>query len=513
MEQRSQWGTRAGFIMAAVGSAVGLGNIWRFPYVAYENGGGAFFIPYLFALLTAGIPILIMEFTIGHKYRGSAPLSFFRMKGKGAEWLGWWGIFVSFVISTYYAAIIAWAMKYTIYSFNLSWGEDTESFLFGSVLNLADNPGEVGGLVPGVALPLLLVWAIAFVILLAGVKRGIELANRIFIPTLVVVFVLVVIRAVTLDGAALGLDALFKPDLSMLANSTVWVAAYGHIFFSLSIAFAIMITYSSYLPKKSDITNNAYITGFANSGFELLAGIGVFAALGFMASQSGVSVSEVASAGVGLAFVVFPMIINEMPGMNGIFGALFFLSLVLAGITSLISICETYIAGFSEKFNISRTKAVVFGVGSATIISMLFATRGGLYFLDTADYFINQFGVAAIGLVEVIMIAWVFRKLGVFETHANEISDIRVGMLWRICLSVITPVVLGYMMIDLFRKNIMKLHTDAEGNIIGNYEGYPDAFIFQSGWLVAIFALVMAIIFTLMKWNKKTTDSTDYDNR
>lgn len=509
MEQRSQWGTRAGFILAAVGSAVGLGNIWRFPYVAYENGGGAFFIPYLFALLTAGIPILIMEFTIGHKYRGSAPLSFFRMKGKGAEWLGWWGIFVSFVISTYYAVIIAWAMKYTIYSFNLTWGDDTKGFLFGDVLNLVEKEGEIGGLVPGVVIPLLLVWAITFIILLAGVKRGIELANRIFIPTLVVVFLLVVIRAVTLDGAVLGLEAFFKPDLSKLADATVWVAAYGHIFFSLSIAFAIMITYSSYLPKKSDITNNAFITGFANSGFELLAGIGVFAALGFMATQAGDSVANVADAGVGLAFVVFPKIINEMPGMNGIFGALFFLSLVLAGLTSLISICETYIAGISEKFNISRTKSVIFGAGLATIISLLFATQGGLYFLDTADYFINQFGVAAIGLVEVIMIAWVFRKLGVFETHANEISDIRIGMFWRICLSVITPIVLGYMMFDLLRINIMKLHDTDNGN----YEGYSDALIMQSGWMVALFAIVMAIIFTAMKWNKKALDSTDYDKR
>ena len=111
--ERSQWGTRAGFIMAAVGSAIGLGNTWRFPYVAYENGGGAFFIPYLFALLTAGIPILILEFTIGHRYRGSAPLSFFRMSGKKAEWLGWWAVLVSFVISVYYAVIIAWAMRYT----------------------------------------------------------------------------------------------------------------------------------------------------------------------------------------------------------------------------------------------------------------------------------------------------------------------------------------------------------------------------------------------------------------
>ena len=507
MAQRSQWGTRAGFIMAAVGSAVGLGNIWRFPYVAYENGGGAFFIPYLFALLTAGIPILIMEFTMGHKYRGSAPLSFFRMSGKKAEWIGWWGMFVAFVISTYYSVIIAWAMKYTDYSFNLKWGNDTAGFLFGDVLNLAETPGQVGGFVPGVVFPLALVWAIAFIILLAGVKRGIELANRIFIPTLIVVFLIVVIRAVSLDGAMLGLDAFFKPDLSKLANPTVWVAAYGHIFFSLSIAFAIMITYSSYLPKKSDITNNAFITGFANSGFELLAGIGVFAALGFMATQANVAVADVASAGVGLAFVVFPEIINQMPGMNGLFGVLFFLSLVLAGLSSLVSIAETYIAGISDKFNISRSKSVIIGVGSSALISLLFATRGGLFFLDAADYFINQFGVAAIGLVEVVLIAWVFKKLDVFEKHANGISDIRLGAWWKICLGVITPLVLGYMMFGLIRTNIMGLH-DTEN---GNYEGYTDAFILYGGWSVAIFALAMGIIFTLSKWKKNTLETSDYE--
>ncbi|MED4164929.1 sodium-dependent transporter, partial [Halalkalibacterium halodurans] len=137
---REQWGTRAGFILAAVGSAVGLGNIWRFPYVAYENGGGAFFIPYLFALLTAGIPLLIMEFTIGQKYRGSAPLSYARMNKK-AEWVGWWQVAISFVIATYYAVIIAWAMSYSVFAINLSWGEDTGGFLFGEYLKLDVDPG------------------------------------------------------------------------------------------------------------------------------------------------------------------------------------------------------------------------------------------------------------------------------------------------------------------------------------------------------------------------------------
>ncbi|CEG23377.1 Sodium:neurotransmitter symporter family protein [Planococcus massiliensis] len=496
--ERSQWGTRAGFIMAAVGSAVGLGNIWRFPYVAYENGGGAFFIPYLFALLTAGIPILILEFTIGHKYRGSAPLSFFRMSGKKLEWMGWWAVFVSFVISVYYAVIIAWAMRYTIFSFNQAWGDDTEGFLFNDFLQLTVQPGETGGIVWGVFIPLALVWIITLGILLAGVKKGIEMANRIFIPTLVVIFLIVVIRAVTLDGASMGLDAFFKPNFDAIMDPSVWVAAYGHIFFSLSVAFAIMITYASYLPKKSDITNNAFITGFANSAFELLAGIGVFAALGFMASQQGVAVADVASAGVGLAFVVFPQIINEFPGFNGLFGALFFLSLTLAGLTSLISITETYVAGFSEKFGIARKKAVLFGGGLAALISILFATQGGLFFLDLADYYINQFGVAFIGLVEVVLVVWVFRKAGMLQEHANAISDIRLGGWWKFSLGIITPIVLGYMMFGLLKLNILQEFD----NETGNYEGYSNMFTLTGGVAVAAGALVLGILFSIGKWHK-----------
>ncbi|QAS53835.1 sodium-dependent transporter [Halobacillus litoralis] len=498
MENRAQWGTRAGFILAAVGSAIGLGNIWRFPAVAYENGGGAFFIPYLFALLTAGIPLLVMEFTIGHKYRGSAPLSFFRMNKK-AEWLGWWAVLVSFVISTYYAVIIGWAISYSIFAFNLSWGDDTEGFLFNEYLQLSVDPGQTGSLVPGVLIPLLIVWVITLGVLFKGVKKGIEAANKIFIPTLVVLFLIIVIRAITLPGAAEGLQTFFAPNFDAITNSSVWVAAYGQIFFSLSIAFAIMITYSSYLPKKSDITNNAFIAGFSNSGFELLAGIGVFGALGFMASQNNVPVDEVVSGGVGLAFVVFPQIINEFPALNGLFGFLFFLSLVLAGLSSLISISETYVAALSEKLGLSRKAAVGFGGGLAAIISLLFATQGGLFFLDAADYFINQFGVAFVGLVEVVVIAWFLRSLGDFQNHANGISDIRLGGWWKICLGVITPLVLGFMMFDLFKTNLLR-QFDTE---TGNYEGYTDGFILFGGWFVAAFAIVIGFLMTLKRWDSK----------
>lgn len=501
METRSQWGTRAGFILAAVGSAIGLGNIWRFPAVAYENGGGAFLIPYLFALLTAGIPILIMEFTIGHKYRGSAPLSFRRMNKK-TEAIGWWAVLVAFVISTYYSVIIAWAMSYSVFSFNLNWGEDTYGFLMGEYLKRTVDPGEIGSMVPGVFIPLLLVWVVTLGILFKGVKKGIEIANRIFIPALIVLFLIIVIRAITLPGALDGLEAFFTPDFSRIMDEDVWVAAYGQIFFSLSIAFAIMITYSSYLPKKSDITNNAFITGFGNSSFEILAGIGVFGILGFMAAQQGVGVDEVVTAGIGLAFVVFPEIINQFPGLNSLFGFLFFASLVLAGLSSLISITETYVAGLVDKFKISRTKAVAFGGGLAALISLLFATQGGLYFLDAADYFINQFGVALIGLVEVVLIAWILRQLKGIKEHANEISDIKLGSWWTISLSVITPFVLGVMMVRLLKQNLLREFD----NPTGNYEGYSNAFILWGGWAVAIGALVIGIILAITKWKKPSVE-------
>ncbi|ART77885.1 sodium-dependent transporter [Sutcliffiella horikoshii] len=500
MENRPQWGTRAGFILAAVGSAIGLGNIWRFPATAYENGGGAFFVPYLFALLTAGIPLLILEFTMGHKYRGSAPLSYARMNKK-YEWLGWWQVGIAFVISTYYAVIIAWAMSYSVFSLNLKWGEDTGGFLIGEYLQVA-APGEIGGLVPSVLLPLVIVWVVTLGILFKGVKKGVEVANKIFIPALVILFLIIVVRALTLEGAGTGLNAFFKPDWSTIADGKVWVAAYGQIFFSLSIAFAIMITYSSYLPKKADITNNAFITGFSNSGFELLAGIGVFSILGFMAVQQGVGVDEVVAGGVGLAFVVFPQIINEFPAFKELFGFLFFGSLVLAGLSSLISIVETFIAGVQDKFKVSRTKAVAFGGGLSALVSILFATKGGLNFLDVADYFINQFGVALAGLVQVIVVVWFARQLKPLQSHANEISDVKLtgflGSWWKLSLAVITPIVLGYMMFDLIRTNIAEVY--------GAADGYTRIFTIQYGVVVAVLALLVGIAFSLIKWKKDTLE-------
>lgn len=487
-QQREQWATRAGFLLAAIGSAIGLGNIWRFPYVAYENGGGAFLLPYLIALLTAGIPLLILEYTIGHRYRGSPPLAFRRMS-RPAEAIGWWQVAICFVIAIYYAVIIAWAVRYTGFSFGLQWGDDPGTF-FGEFLDLADEPGMVSSYVSAVAWPLIGVWVVTLGVLAFGVRRGIERANKIFIPLLVVLFGALVVRAVTLEGATLGLDALFSPDWSAITDGSVWVAAYGQIFFSLSVGFGIMITYASYLRRRADMTGSALVAGFANSSFEILAGIGVFAAVGFMATASGIGVADVATQGPGLAFVAFPTIISSLPGTPELFGVLFFGSLVIAGLSSLISIVEVVVSTVQDRWGMRRERAVLLIGGAAALVSLaLFPTSEGLYILDAADHFINQYGVALAALVVVIVVGWLLRQLPAQRAHANSTSAVPLGRWWLVVLGVVTPVVLGWMMYDSLRQEFAE-----------NYEGYTTGFLLLAGWGVAIAALVFGLVMSLFRW-------------
>ncbi|MFE1392782.1 sodium-dependent transporter [Nocardiopsis alba] len=490
-QAREQWGTRAGFLMAAIGSAIGLGNIWRFPYVAYDNGGGAFLIPYLIALLTAGIPLLILEYSIGHRYRSSAPLSYRRIY-RPAEAIGWWQVAICFVIAVYYAVIVAWAIRYAGFSIGQQWGDDPNGFFFEEFLQISDTPGMVSGFVSGVAWPLIAVWVVVLGILALGVRKGIEKANKVFIPLLVVLFVLLVAQSLTLEGAAEGLNALFTPDWSAMLDGGVWIAAYGQIFFSLSIGFAIMVTYASYLKRKTDLTGTALTAGFANSSFELLAGIGVFAALGFMAHSAGTGVDEVAASGIGLAFVAFPQIISTLPFGGALFGLLFFVSLVIAGITSLISIVQVIISAVQDRTGLARVPTVLI-VGGATAVAsiLLFPTHEGLYILDSFDHFINQYGIAMAGLVMILVFGWLLRRLPVFERHANAVSTIRLDRWWKVALGGITPILLGFMMWDSLRSELAS-----------NYEDYPDQFLLVAGWGVAIGAIVFGIIVACFPWKR-----------
>lgn len=487
MAKREQWGTRTGFILAAVGSAIGLGNIWRFPYMAYDNGGGAFLIPYFFALLTAGIPIIILEFSIGHKYKGSAPLTFFNIFPKW-EWLGWWQVFVSFVISVYYVVVIAWAFNYALLALKLGWGDTPGAFFFTEFLALSSGPMDLGNIVWPIFLATIFMWLVVWVVLFSGVKRGIEVANKIFMPLLFLLLLVMLVRAVTLEGAAEGINWLFKPDFSAILDYRVWTAAYGQIFFTLSICFAIMITYSSYLPEKSDINSNGMMTAFINCGFSMLAGIMVFGVLGYMANQQGVPLQEVVGAGVGLAFVTIPEAINLLPAAK-FFGFLFFVCLVFAGMSSMISISEACVSAVMDKFSWPRKATVSILCIVGFLLSLIFVTNGGLFVLDIVDHFINNFGIVLAGLVQVILLSWFF-NLDSVRQHANAQSDFAIGSWWNFCLKIITPIVLGYMAI-----------ANLVGDLRVSYEGYPSGALLMFGWSVVVGIVLLSFAMQAVKSN------------
>jgi neurotransmitter:Na+ symporter, NSS family len=490
-QQREQWSGQLGFVLAAIGSAVGLGNIWRFPGVAYENGGGAFLIPYLVALLTAGIPILWLDYAVGHRFRGAAPTAFRRMS-RPAEALGWFQVAVSCAIVLYYTAVIAWAASFTVFAAGQAWGDDPAGFFFGEYLQVADSPGVVGAVVPAVAGPLVLVWLVAIAILALGITKGVERANLVFIPLLVVLFLAIVVRAVTLDGAADGLTAFFTPDFAALRAPGVWISAYGQIFFSLSIAFGIMITYSSYLKRRANLTTTGLVVGFGNSSFELLAGIGVFSALGFMAFQQGVAVGDLETIqGVGLAFVAFPQILSMMPG-GPVFGVLFFASLTLAGLTSLLSILQVVSAAFQEKFGWTpRQGALIVGGTAGTLSVVLFSTTTALYVLDVTDKYVNEVGVVASAVLMTVLVAWVLRRLTELQRHLNVGPGITAAWPWRFFVGLVVPVVLGYILVSGVRSLLAE-----------PYDDYPWAFLTTVGWGALGLVVVFAVVMTVVPWRR-----------
>ncbi len=484
--KREQWGSRAGFILAAVGSAVGLGNIWRFPYMAYENGGGAFFIPYLFAMITAGIPFMILEFSMGQKYRGSAPKTLAKIHAK-FEWLGWFQVGVAAIIAVYYVAVIGWAISYLGMSFSQDWGTETNSFFFSDYLGLGDNsPTNLGGIQWKIAIAMTIAWAITYEAIVGGVKSGIERASKILMPILFIMVLLLIARMIVLPGALDGVNYMFKPDFSKIWDVKVWAAAYGQIFFTLSIGFAIMLAYSSYLPEKSDITNNAFMTVLINCGFSILAGIMIFSVLGYMAQEQAKPLTEVVSAGVGLAFVTLPAAINLLPAPY-ILGPLLFLALVVAGLSSQISILEAVTSAVMDKLQWSRKKAANIVLGTGFVISMAFATNGGLLLLDLVDHFANNVGIMVGCFVEIVMMTWLF-KISNVRDYVNKISDFSIGVWFDICLRFVTPVILAI----ILATKLNTLFTEG-------YGGYD----LTLGWALMGALLVAGVAINLMSKQEK----------
>lgn len=479
MEIRENWSSRSAFILAAIGSAIGLGNLWRFPFKCYENGGGAFLIAYLIALISAGVPLLILEFSLGHRYKLAAPLTFARISKK-FEWIGWWAVLVGFVITTYYAVIMAWGLNYSVFSLTQKWGENPGNFFYQEFLGLTQGHFQFGGIRFIILIALLVSW----IMIVGAIWKGAKTVSKVvyftvFIPWLLLL--VFVIRGVTLPGSIDGIKYYLEPHFTKLLDPGVWVAAYGQVFFSLSIGFGIMIAYASFLPKHAGIINNALIIALADGATAVIGGFAVFGSLGYLASLSGVAVQEVLKGGPGLAFVSYPMIINNLP-LPKLFGILFFVMLLSLAIDSAFSLVEAVAASLRDKYGWSHKKSNLIVALIAFGIGILFTTGAGLYWLDVVDKWVEVFGLSVIILLETILIGW-FYRLEKLRNYANLFSEVKIDVWWNVLIRFILPIVIGALVV-----------TEAVKLITEGYEGYPQKALFLGGWFVVSILPIIAFI-------------------
>lgn len=491
--EKEYWPSRVSFIFAAIGSAIGLGNVWRFPYICYKYGGGAFLIPFLVALFTAGIPLMILEMGIGHKMSASAPTAF-AGTGRRKEWLGWLAVGVGFMIVTYYGVIMSWCVNYLGFSFNLSWGADAQGFFHNEFLNRSTNFKDVFCISPKILLGLAISWTLIILCIWKGAKT-VGKVVYLTVPLPWICLVIFVIRGVSLPGAEAGIAYYLTPNFEALKDSAVWLAAYTQVFFSLSVGFGVMIAYASFLPRRSDIVNNAFIVSLANCGTSFLGGFAVFGTLGYYANQTGVEVTEVLGSaqavGFGLAFIAYPSIIGTLGKAAVFFGVVFFIMLLTLAIDSAFSLVEAVAAGFMDKYNANRLK-VNFSVGIVGfILAIIFTTRAGYYWLDIVDHFMNSFGLAIVGLLECIVIGY-FYGTKVLRDYVNSKSEFAIGRWWDVMIMFVTPIVLA-----------ISVALEIKERIFASYEGYPRWAEFTAGWAIVIALPVIAIL--LMRSKGRST--------
>lgn len=436
--EKSVWDSNIAFVLAMIGSAVGLGNIWRFPNVLYSNGGGSFMIPYIVSLFILGISFVLVEYAVGFKFKTSLSKIFFTIKPR-LEPIAWFIILVVFLITTYYVCVVAWDLIYVALSLTKAWGANPDLFFTVNVLHASDSLSGIFTIVPWVLISVFLVWLSSWAIVQKDLNEGIGKVSKILLPVLVLIVIVIVAFSLTLPGASIGYTQIFTPDWSALTNLNVWLAAFGQIVFSLSLGMSIALTYASYLPEDSKLTDNALIVAFSNSGFEVFNAIGIFSILGFMTLTSGIPFNELVTEGTGLAFVVFPKVFNVMGPWASVIGPLFFLCILFAGLTSLIALLEVASFAISEKFGFSRRKSATLVCVVGFCISCLFATAAGGYLLGIFDAFLNNFALLFGVFLECIIFGWIYNFDELVEV-LNSHSSIQMEPFWKIIIKYILPV-------------------------------------------------------------------------
>lgn len=269
MTDENKWSSNLSFVFAMIGSAVGLGNIWRYPYVLYSNGGGAFYIPYLVAIFLLAVPFLILEYGVGYNYQSSFTKAIVKLKPK-FEFYGWILPVVVFIMTVYYSTIIGWDGIYFILSFFKGWGADPNTFLNVNLLQSTNSLDGVFNFIPVIAFSMLVGWFIIWLISHKNLDKGLGKVCDIFVPILFIVMLGIVIFSLTLPGAYIGLSELFYPDWSLLWHFDIWMAAFGQIFFSLSLGMGAGFTYASYTKDDIDLVSSGLKVIMANCALKTL---------------------------------------------------------------------------------------------------------------------------------------------------------------------------------------------------------------------------------------------------
>lgn len=439
--QRSQWGTKIGFILAAVGSAVGLGNIWRFPYMTGENGGAAFVLIYLICVVMIGIPVLIAELALG-RYTQLNPVGAIKSIAPRGPWklLGYLGVLAGITILSYYSVIAGWTIGYIFKTIFHSTG-NFEKFI-------ADPTGELGYFIVFLGLTMLVV--------LGGVKTGIERWSKILMPTLFIILIGLIVYAVSLPGAEEGIKFYLQPDFSKLSGKTI-LSALGQAFFSLSLGMGAMITYGSYITRNTNLFSSAVVIAFSDTLIAVMAGLVIFPAL--------FAVGMEPTQGPGLVFNVLPQIFSQMPG-GTIVGVFFFILLAIAALTSSISLLEVGVAWAVDELKFSRTKGTIILTVFAFLIGIPSALSQGSIeyfsnlnflgkknFLDIADFLFGSIALSFGGMLLSIFVGW---KWG-----AKKASDeIRYRMdqeyqilikLWVFLIRFVCPVIILFVFLNMIK--------------------------------------------------------------
>ena len=439
MSEQAQWDSSIAFIFAMIGAAVGLGNIWRFSYVLYSNGGGSFFIPYFIAIAIMGIPFLILEYGVGFSFKESFSKIMRKIRPE-FEIIAWILVLFVFIVTIYYMVILSWDLVYLLSSFTFNWGTDTAAYFVNNVGG-SSNLSNASFLLIPTTVGVVLLWVVLWFIAHKNVDKGIGKVSKILIPALFIIMAIIIVYALTLPGASIGINTLLTPDWGKLLDVNIWLAAFAQIIFSLSMGQAIALTYASYLPENSKLIDNVLIVVASNSAFEICTAFGVFSILGFMSLTNGVPMIQLITEGTGLVFIVFPMIFNIMGPIGRILAPMLFLAILFAGVTSALGFFEPMLSSTSAKLGWSRRKTATILSIVGCIFSVILTTGISSYLVGIIDAFVNEFGILLLIGIQCIIFAW-FYGVEHFLPALNEQSTFKVGKTWKFVIKYLLPTVL-----------------------------------------------------------------------